>query len=55
MSGKLSALTGIDVIRALDRGGFVLIRIRGSLHFLRHGDGHATVVPAHAAETIGTG
>jgi predicted RNA binding protein YcfA (HicA-like mRNA interferase family) len=55
MSGKLPALTGAEVIQALERGGFGVVRIRGSHHFLRHPDGRKTVVPAHAGETIGPG
>lgn len=55
MSGKLPALTGAEVIRALQGGGFVVVRIRSSHHFLRHTDGRSTVVPVHAGETIGPG
>jgi predicted RNA binding protein YcfA (HicA-like mRNA interferase family) len=55
MSGKLPALTGTEVIRALERGGFAVVRIRSSHHFLRHTDGRTTVVPVHAGETIGPG
>ena len=55
MSGKLPALTGAEVIKALERGGFSVVRIRGAHHFLRHSDGRTTVVPVHAGETIGPG
>ena len=55
MSGKLPALTGAEVIQALARGGFVVVRIRSSHHFLRHTDGRTTLVPVHAGETIGPG
>jgi len=55
MSGKLPALTGAEVIRALERGGFSVVPIRGAYHFPRHTDGRATVVPVHAGETIGPG
>ncbi|HLN29788.1 MAG TPA: type II toxin-antitoxin system HicA family toxin [Gemmataceae bacterium] len=55
MSGKLPALTGAEVIRALERQGFVVLRVRASHHFLRHPDGRKTVVPVHAGETIGPG
>lgn len=55
MSGKLPALTGAEVIRALECGGFGVARVRGSHHFLRHPDGRTTVVPAHAGETLGPG
>ncbi len=55
MSAKLPALTGAEVIRALERGGFSVARVRGSHHFLRHPDGRTTVVPTHAGDTIGPG
>jgi predicted RNA binding protein YcfA (HicA-like mRNA interferase family) len=46
---------GRELIRALQKVGFSIIRIKGSHHFLRHSDGRATVVPVHAGETIGPG
>lgn len=55
MSGKLPALTGAEVIQALERGGFVVVRVRSNHHFLRHTDGRTTLVPVHAGETIGPG
>jgi predicted RNA binding protein YcfA (HicA-like mRNA interferase family) len=55
MSGKLPTLTGPEVIQALQRGGFAVVRVRSSHHFLRHPDGRTTVVPVHAGETIGPG
>lgn len=55
MSGKLPALTGTEVVRALERGGFSVVRIRGAHHSIRHADGRVTVVPVHAGETIGPG
>ena len=55
MSGKLPALTGAEVLRALVGAAFVVLRVRGSHHILRHPDGRTTVVPVHAAETIGPG
>jgi predicted RNA binding protein YcfA (HicA-like mRNA interferase family) len=48
-------ITGSELIAALERGGFLVIRIRGSHHFLRHADGRTTVVPVHSGETIGPG
>lgn len=51
----LPALTGKDLVRALESVGFDLKRVRGSHHFLRHDDGRTTVVPVHAGETIGPG
>jgi predicted RNA binding protein YcfA (HicA-like mRNA interferase family) len=46
--------TGKELIRALERAGFVAERIRGSHYFLRHPDGRATVVPLRA-RTLGLG
>jgi predicted RNA binding protein YcfA (HicA-like mRNA interferase family) len=43
------------LIRALSRLGFIVVRIKGSHHVLRHPDGRTTVVPVHAGETIGPG
>ena len=48
-------VTGPDLITALLKAGFRVLRIKGSHHFLRHRDGRSTVVPAHSAETIGPG
>jgi predicted RNA binding protein YcfA (HicA-like mRNA interferase family) len=52
---KLPRLTGKKVIAALKKGGFVVLRVKSSHHFLRHADGRTTVVPVHAGETIGPG
>ena len=52
---RLPRLRGREVIAALRRAGFAVVRIRGSHHFLKHADGRATVVPVHAGETIGPG
>jgi len=52
---KLARLTGQQVIAALRRAGFDVIRVKGSHHFLRHSDGRATVVSVHRSETIGPG
>ena len=49
------SLNGIQLIKALRRLGFELIRIKGSHHFLRHPDGRCTVVPVHRGESIGRG
>lgn len=48
-------LKGKELIRLLEEKGFVVQRIRGSHHSLRHADGRYTVVPVHAGETIGPG
>ena len=52
---RLPRLTGREVIAALKRADFEVVRIRGSHHRLRHVDGRVTTVPVHAGETIGPG
>jgi len=49
------ALTGKQIVSALQRLGFEVVRTRGSHHFVRHPDGRATAVPVHSGETIGRG
>jgi predicted RNA binding protein YcfA (HicA-like mRNA interferase family) len=44
-----------EVVRALGKAAFEVVRIKGSHHFLQHPDGRATVVPVHSGETIGPG
>lgn len=48
-------LTGKELIKSLQSFGFVVSRVRGSHHFIKHPDGRATVVPVHAGEIIGPG
>lgn len=45
-------VTGPDLITALGKAGFSVLRVKGSHHFLRHQDGRSTV---HSGETIGPG
>ncbi len=51
----LPRLRGREVVAALRRAGFGVLRVKGSHHFLQHPDGRRTVVPVHAGETIGPG
>lgn len=53
--GKLPRVTGKEVIAALMKMDFDVIRIRGSHHFVQHPDGRCTVVPVHSGETLGIG
>jgi predicted RNA binding protein YcfA (HicA-like mRNA interferase family) len=52
---KLPPLTGEQVIKALSKAGFQVVRQRGSHKYLKHSDNRATVVPIHKGETIGPG
>lgn len=52
---KLPKIDGKWLIKALQKAGFAVVRIKGSHHFLRHADGRTTVVPVHRGEIIGSG
>jgi predicted RNA binding protein YcfA (HicA-like mRNA interferase family) len=52
---RLPRLRGREVIASLRHAGFIVLRIRGSHHFMQHPDGRRTVVPVHAGEIIGPG
>ena len=52
---KYSTVTGKRLIVALKRAGFLIQRVKGSHHFLRHPDGRTTVVPVHSGESLGPG
>ena len=55
MIQRLPVVSGKQVIKALERAGFRVIRIKGSHHFLRHAQDAArqTVVPVHGNEDLG--
>jgi predicted RNA binding protein YcfA (HicA-like mRNA interferase family) len=52
---KLPSLTGSEIIRALQKIGFTVARVKGSHHIVIHSDGRRTVVPIHSGENIGAG
>jgi predicted RNA binding protein YcfA (HicA-like mRNA interferase family) len=49
---RIPRVTGPDLIAAFEKGGFRVLRVKGSHHVLRHEDGRSTVVPAHSVQTI---
>ncbi len=56
MSEKLPAVEGGRLRRALERAGFIVIRVRGSAHFMEHpGTGRRTTVHVHRGDTIKRG
>ena len=52
---KLPRVKGPELIAALRKAGFEVIRVKGSHHFLQHPDGRRTVVPVHRGEPVGPG
>jgi len=45
------AVRGSQVVGALEKGGFVVGRINGSYHIMRHPDGRRTTVPVQRVVT----
>ncbi len=51
---KLPRITGSEMVRFLERGGFEVVRIRGSHHFLQK-ENLRTSVPVHAGKDLKIG
>lgn len=51
---KLPRVSGKEMLRFLMRGGFVVIRVRGSHHVLTRGETD-TVVPVHGNRVMAVG
>ncbi|MEU9830849.1 type II toxin-antitoxin system HicA family toxin [Streptosporangium sp. NPDC048047] len=49
------SVPGAQVVRALEKAGFVLSRVRGSNHILRHDDGRVVSVPVHSGQDMPKG
>ncbi|HPG33440.1 MAG TPA: type II toxin-antitoxin system HicA family toxin [Lentimicrobium sp.] len=52
---QLPVISGKDFIRFLLPLGFVVVRINGSHHRLKHPDGRVTTIPVHKNESIPKG
>ena len=48
-------ISGKDLVKLLQRMGFVLLRTNGSHHRLRHPDGRVTTVPVHGNDDLPKG
>ena len=52
---KLPILSPNELIRALERAGFQIIRQRGSHVRMKHADGQVLTLPVHPGRDIGRG
>jgi predicted RNA binding protein YcfA (HicA-like mRNA interferase family) len=52
---SLPAVPGASVIKALEKAGFALVRVKGSHHMMRSPEGRFTVVPVHQGKDVPTG
>ena len=55
MSDKLPVISGKELITLLEKLGFIVIRIKGSHHRMKHTDGRVTTIPVHKNESIAKG
>ncbi|MBA2562724.1 MAG: type II toxin-antitoxin system HicA family toxin [Chitinophagaceae bacterium] len=49
---KLPVISGKDFIKLLESIGFIIIRVNGSHHLLKHSDGRITTVPDHKNDPL---
>jgi predicted RNA binding protein YcfA (HicA-like mRNA interferase family) len=57
MADRIPALSGRDVVRALERAGFVVVRVSSSHHILRHEGPPVRIVtvPVHGSTSLKRG
>jgi predicted RNA binding protein YcfA (HicA-like mRNA interferase family) len=49
------SVRGDRLVRALEKAGFKIARVRGSHHVMRHADGRGTTVPVHPGRDVAKG
>jgi predicted RNA binding protein YcfA (HicA-like mRNA interferase family) len=49
---RLPILTGLELIKILERMGFKIIRQKGSHVFLKHQDNRTTIIPVHKGKDV---
>jgi len=52
---QLPVISGKEFIKFLQKLGFVVVRVNGSHHRLKHSDGRVTTVPVHKNEGLPKG
>ena len=55
MSEKLPVISGKDFIKILQKAGFIITRINGSHHRMKHPDGRITTIPVHKNDPLPKG
>jgi predicted RNA binding protein YcfA (HicA-like mRNA interferase family) len=52
---QLPVISGKELIKFLQTLGFIVVRVNGSHHRLKHPDGRVTTVPVHKNEDLPKG
>jgi predicted RNA binding protein YcfA (HicA-like mRNA interferase family) len=55
MPSAVPAVPGAKVVKALERSGFTVTKVRGSHYLMRHPDGRTVSIPVHAGQDMAKG
>jgi len=55
MSDKLPVISGKALVALLEKSGFVITRIKGSHHRMKHPDGRIATISVHKNDPISKG
>ncbi|WP_239313178.1 type II toxin-antitoxin system HicA family toxin [Frankia sp. CiP3] len=55
MPATVPVVPGAKVVKALERAGFIVTRVSGSHHVMRHPDGRTVIIPVHAGKDVPKG
>nr|WP_239377466.1 type II toxin-antitoxin system HicA family toxin [Frankia sp. Cj5] len=55
MPATVPVVAGAKVVKALERAGFIVTRVSGSHHVMRHPDGRTVIIPVHAGKDVPKG
>lgn len=55
MGSSFKSVSGKNLVKALVKIGFVVVRVNGSHHRLKHPDGRVTTVPVHKNDDLPKG
>lgn len=52
---KLPRITGVELVYALEKAGFVIVRQKGSHLRMKHPDNRVVSIPVHTGQILGKG
>jgi predicted RNA binding protein YcfA (HicA-like mRNA interferase family) len=55
MGSNIPAISGKNLIKVLTRIGFIVVRVNGSHHRMKHPDGRVTTIPVHKNDDLPRG
>jgi predicted RNA binding protein YcfA (HicA-like mRNA interferase family) len=55
MSSRQIVISGKNMLKLLEKLGFVVVRVNGSHHRMKHSDGRVTTIPVHKNDDLPKG